>query len=110
MKRLDETTKRLFDDVVESAEFIRKADPNLFGDLANHTPRLSYGEKLVGEELAERFYDLFRRLSNCKKDTLLGLRDKAWEIRKKQRNPDTYNGRETAAYDFIDGVLRFRYL
>lgn len=108
MEKLDGATEKLFEEVVKSAERIRKSDPALFGDLANHIPRLSYGERLEGES-KEIFHYLFLGLSACSKDTLLSLRDKAWEIRKKQRNPDTYNGRETAAYDFIDGVLRFRY-
>ena len=105
---LDIVTQSLYEEIVKHAERIRQANPTLYGDIASTTIFDTFGCGLKGSELCDKFNYLFEKLLKTDPAFLIVMRDEAWELRKKQKNTNTHDGKESSPYNFIDAIIRYK--
>lgn len=108
MTTLDLKSQQLYNEIIEHAERIRRANPYLYRDIENIAPYDGLGPRIKDGEIRKKFYDLFDRLLKTHHAFLIEMRDTAWELRKTKRNPDTPDLKESSPYFFINGVIRYK--
>ncbi len=105
---LDIKAQQLYEEILTHAEKIRMANPYLYGDIENILPFEAFGPRVEDKETRDKFYNLFRRLLDTSEGFLIEMRDAAWELRKTKKNPNTHDFRESAPYNFINGVIKYK--